>query len=264
MCIVIVAFQYRAGHPLVVAANRDEQHARPTRMADFWAEAPDVLAGRDLEAGGTWLGVTRDGRFAAVTNYAEPPLDPAPPRSRGELTRDFLLSDAEPEDYCAWVAEKGELYRGFNLLVGDRTALGYVSNRVPGYRMLGPGIYAVANHLLDTEWPKVRRGKRGLSEMLGGAPEELFAVLDDSSLPPDAELPQRGNDLEFERRVAPCFIIGQDYGTRASTVVHMSDDRLSFIEHNFGPNALPGPRRAWDLPLEPVSGSSAVSRRAFR
>ncbi len=258
MCVVIVAFRQHPEQPLVVAANRDEFHGRPTLMADFWDDHPEVLAGRDLDAGGTWLGVTRSGRFAAVTNYGEPPPDPLPPRSRGDLTRNFLTGDADVESYCAAVAATGQLYRGFNLLVGDRTTLGYVSNRVPGYRLLEPGIYAVANDLLDTEWPKVRRGKIGIRALLGGSAEELFTILDDTWVPPDAELPERGNDIAFERRVAPCFIMGDEYGTRASTVVQMHRDHLTFAERNHGPHGVAGVRRAWDLPLASRVCSAAV------
>jgi len=236
MCLILFAWRRHPEWQLVVAANRDEFHARPTRAADFWDEG-DLLAGRDLQGGGTWLGVTRSGRFAALTNVREPGrAPPADPRSRGELVRGFLLGDASP---AAWAASlDGEAYPGFNLLLGDAERLVWTSNR-GGTRELEPGLYGVSNGGLDAPWPKVTGGKRALSEALESqSPDDgaLLELLADTSAPPDAALPDTGVGLELERRLAPRFLVGEAYGTRCSTALWLDPARgCRFTEQNFDP-----------------------------
>jgi uncharacterized protein with NRDE domain len=243
MCLILFAWRARAGLPLVVAANRDEFHARPAAPAARWDDHPGVFGGRDLQDGGTWLAVaTGQGRFAAVTNVSEEPPAPAPAkRSRGELTAGFLAGSDDAADFAAAVAARGDAYRGFNLLLGDRGGLCYVTNRgaartVP--RRLEPGVYGLSNHVLDAPWPKVRRGKAALETALdaGASLDALFAVLADRTVAADHELPQRGRDIAVERRTSPAFIVGEAYGTRASTVLVARDGVLTFAEQSFAAN----------------------------
>ncbi|MBL8971634.1 MAG: NRDE family protein, partial [Myxococcales bacterium] len=206
MCTLLFAWQVDPARPLIVAANRDEFHARPTAAASTWprdaeASAPEIVAGRDLQAGGTWLGVTREGRFAALTNVREPFVAPPPgARSRGGLVAEFLRGRAAPGEYLAGLAP--DAYAGFNLVVGDRSSLWYLSNRSGPARALGPGVYGVSNAALDTPWPKVRRGRENLARLVAAgaaSPEAVLALLADRAPAPDAELPDTGVGLVMER-----------------------------------------------------------------
>jgi uncharacterized protein with NRDE domain len=174
MCLILFAHGAGEDFPLVLAANRDEFYERPTAPAAFWTEAPHVLAGRDLQAGGSWLGVTRTGRWAALTNYRDPPTSRPGRPSRGMLVSDFLTGSATPEQYLAAVAADAERYDGFNLLVGDPSGVHYFGNRMADGgepSRLEPGVYGLSNHLLDTPWPKVARGRTRLKALLAdGAP----------------------------------------------------------------------------------------------
>ncbi len=182
MCLVLWAYYRHPRYQLVLAANRDEFYARPSAPAHRWPEAPDVLAGRDLEAGGTWLGVSERGRLALVTNYREPNRRAVGRRSRGWLTRDFLLENEPPAAYLERVLSEGNAYNGFNLLVGDTETLAYGSNRSDSIRVLAPGLYGLSNHLLGTRWPKVTRGLVAFEAILQHDsidPEALLALLAD-------------------------------------------------------------------------------------
>jgi uncharacterized protein with NRDE domain len=227
MCLIALAYDV-SPHRLVVAANRDEFHARPAAPAHFWPDAPDLLAGRDLLAGGTWMGITRTGRFAAVTNYREPEPPPADAPSRGGLTAGFLTGTASAEDFARSLAGRGDRYAGFNLLVGDAGGLYYVTNRHPGWRRLSPGVYGISNHLLDTDWPKVRDAKEALSGALSHPVPELeaalFAALAREAFAPDHALPDTGVGIEVERVLSSPFIRAGAYGTRASTVLTVGPD----------------------------------------
>ena len=209
MCLILLAWRAQARHSLVVAANRDEFHARCADRAGFWRDAPDILAGRDLEAGGTWLGVSRKRRFAAVTNYRGG-RDARAVESRGALATRFLAADASPADYVAGMSGRLDAYSGFNLLVGDGRELWWLSNRDGGSRRLEPGIYGLGNFLLDTpevEQPKARF-RRALEPAV--AIDPLFSVLADF------------------RIVAPA------YGTRCATVLFAAQDgTMTFAERAF-------------------------------
>ncbi|MHC4829094.1 MAG: NRDE family protein [Planctomycetota bacterium] len=225
MCLILFSWQTHPEYPLVVLANRDEFYDRPAAHADWWEDAPSIWAGRDLEAGGTWMGVTREGRFAALTNYREPGKTKPDAPSRGELVADFLRSEASPEAHLPALRASGAACNGFNLLFGVGERLGYHSNRGAESVGLSPGIYGLSNHLLDTPWPKVRRGKEGLADVLRAADgpegilENAFALLSDASVAPDVELPDTGVGLELERLLSPMHIESSLYGTRASTVL---------------------------------------------
>jgi uncharacterized protein with NRDE domain len=228
-------------HPdyrLILAANRDEFYNRPTAPLDYWADYPDVLAGRDLKGNGTWLGVTRSGRIAAITNYREPAAHMQNAPSRGILIRDFLTGNASPERYLRAVSKMSQAYNGFNLIAGDPSGLYYYSNRATRIQQLQPGLYGISNHLLDTSWPKLKKGKMRLQGQLGGkekvVPEKIFEILSDNSLPPDDELPDTGVGLDWERILSPLFISSPDYGTRSSSVVLLDKSgRVSIGERTF-------------------------------
>ena len=197
MCLIVIGWRAHPDYPLVVAANRDEFFARPSAPVDFWPEAPQILAGRDLEAGGTWLGVTRHGRFAALTNYREGGRQHPDAPSRGALVADYLAGTADAGAYLQAVAARGGDYNGFNLFAGDGERLGYYSNRsgeAATPRWLSPGIYGLSNHLLDTPWPKLAAAKCAFTAALQTLPDEapFFSLLAVREIVPDEHLPQTG------------------------------------------------------------------------
>lgn len=249
MCLILVAWRSHPDYPLVVAANRDEFFARPSSPAAFWQEAPDVLAGKDLQAGGSWMGMTRSGRFAALTNFRDPGSQRPDAVSRGLLVAGFLRGRVPAADYLEAVSRRGHDFNGFNLLAGDGENLGWYSN-VPGAAplLLEPGIYGVCNHLLDTPWPKVRAAKSALGEALGELPGDaaLFRLLRDDTIHPDESLPRTGVSLEWERLLSAAFVRAGGYGTRNSTVCRIGrDDWIVFDEQTWLEGGAAGPRRRY-------------------
>lgn len=224
MCLIVIGWRARPDMPLLVAANRDEWRDRPAEPAHWWPDAPSILAGRDLKARGTWMGVTREGRFAAVTNFRDPSDRRSTARSRGGLVTEFLLSGDSPEAYLARVAAEAGEYNGFNLIVGDRASLWYFGSREGIARAISPGVHGLSNHVLDEPWPKVIRGRQAMERALVDDDPfpSLFTLLGDPEGVSDDELPSTGVALEWERRLAAPLITGADYGTRASTVVSFS------------------------------------------
>lgn len=257
MCLIVFAHRRHAGYPFVFAANRDEFFERPTAPAGFWEDAPEVLAGRDLEAGGTWCGITRTGRFGAITNYREPSRQLAGAPSRGDLVAAFLRGAEAPEAYLRRRAAEAHRYNGFNLIVGDLQRLFYFSNRDGDVRELPPGIYGLSNHLLDTPWPKVTLARAMLEERLASSvldPEPFFQLLADETRALDEALPDTGVGRQWEQVLSPIFIRSPRYGTRASTVIWVErDGRVTFFERSFGaPEEVPETRR-FQFVLEPSS-----------
>jgi len=243
MCLILLAYRAHPRYPLILAANRDEFYQRPTVPAAFWESEPQLLAGRDLKSGGTWLGISRTGRLAALSNFRDPLSirDNAP--SRGGLVTDFLRGNIPPAEYLEMLRQRSQDYNGFNLIFGDRENLFVYSNRGNVPPLLPPGIHGLSNHLLDTPWPKVTLGKRALAEILahGKQPaiEEIFALLADCTLPDDSLLPDTGVGLETERLLAPLFISGPTYGTRSSTILLIGHDAtVTFLERTY--NGAPG------------------------
>jgi uncharacterized protein with NRDE domain len=219
-------------YPCVVAANRDEFHARPTAAADWWPDHPQILAGRDLQAGGTWLGLTRGGRFAALTNYRDPEQRRADAPSRGALVTSLLDSGASVAESLGRLHAVGANYNGFNVIFCDGERLGiYESVRGSG-RELEPGIYGLSNHLLDTPWPKVRNAKSRLEASLGEMPDTapLLALLRDDRPAPDEELPRTGVSLEWERLLSSAFVRARDYGTRCSTIIRIDAGGRAYFD----------------------------------
>ncbi len=269
MCLVFVAWRAHPRYPLVVAANRDEFHARPTAPAAPWEAEPGpvgrerrILAGRDLVAGGTWLGVTAAGRFAALTNYrgSVPPGPGAP--SRGRLVVDFLRGRLAARDHAREAAGEADRYSGFNLLLADRDDLFWVTNRSAERTMeVPPGCHGLGNDRLNVRWPKVTGGLVEFRRLLhsGFAPEELFALLADDEPAPEAELRATG----LERAHSARFIRGEVYGTRSSTVLLIDEDgAVAFEERSFDARAVETGRVAFDLPAGARKARAAGSTRS--
>ena len=245
MCLILLAVEMHPKYKLVMAANRDEFYDRPSAPAHFWKEAPELLAGRDLKAGGTWQGITRHGRLGMITNYRDPASVKKNAPSRGKLLARFLQGRQTPWDYLEEVQLEGERYNGFNLIVGDQKQLYWYSNRNGHASALAPGLYGLSNHLLDTPWPKVTRGKERMARLLAAREKDfdsdaLFRLLEDRHTPSDNSLPSTGVGLEWERTLSPIFISSPTYGTRSSTVLLIDqEDRATFVERTF--NAHPKP-----------------------
>ena len=257
MCLILLALDTHPDYALVLAANRDEFYDRPTVAAAFWKDAPAVLAGRDLRAGGTWLGMDRRGRLAAVTNYRQGRRETVAPRSRGHLVAGYLTGELDARTCIARVERADpQLYNGFNLLVGDARGLHYLSNRKGRTRALAPGVYGLSNHLLDSAWPKVTAGKSGLTAILSATGAELvaelFLLLADRQQAADDLLPVTGVSPEWERLLSAAFIATPEYGTRSSTVILLRRDRRAlFVERSFGPGGTPGDEVRYEVELEP-------------
>lgn len=229
MCLIVFAWQVVPGTPLIVAANRDEFYDRPALPADWWDDHPDVYAGRDLQGGGTWLGISRNGRFSALTNIRAPSEKLMDAPSRGALVADYLAGRAGPQAYVSEVDAHAQRYNGFNLLVGDGRQLVWYSNRKKedprNGKPLAPGIYGLSNDALDSPWPKVVRTKAQFASLLcQGAPREaFFEMLTDTSRASDCRLPKTGVGIEMERLLSSVLIESTNYGTRTSTVVQIDD-----------------------------------------
>lgn len=226
MCLILFAVKPNPKYRLVVAANRDEFYSRPAYPARLWNDHPEILAGRDAEMGGTWLGVNRQGKFAAVTNYRETPPVKIPPRSRGELPLRYLAGNKDASAYAASIVPKANDYRGFNLLAADDFSVQYLCNRTGETKTLINGYYGLSNQVLNCSWPKVSLGRKQLKQSLDNIEDELserlFDILMDS-----------GDGREFSNS----FISGEEYGTRAMTVVLIGrDGDIYFEERTFGVN----------------------------
>ncbi|HAK53171.1 MAG TPA: hypothetical protein DCM54_14900 [Gammaproteobacteria bacterium] len=227
MCLVLFAIAPLDHYRFVVAANRDEYYERPTRPATFWPENPEILAGKDLSMGGTWMGVTKSGRFAAVTNFRETPASPVPPLSRGEITTHFLESSDPAEAYLDNLATRASMYRGFNLILGDGDNFFYYSNQLEESIKLEPGFYGLSNQLIDCDWPKVSEGREKLRSKIEskGLDQILFNLLSDEGDP---------------RAFSNSFIASAEYGTRSQSVMtHRTDGTIKFSEKNFSKNGRP-------------------------
>jgi uncharacterized protein with NRDE domain len=257
MCLLVIAWQVHPRYRLVVAANRDEFHERPTERMARWPAPDDLIAGRDLRAGGTWLGIDRRRRFGIVTNFRElqRPAPGAP--SRGNLIPGYLRNQAPVTQYIHTLEPVAEQYSGFNLLLTDHAdpgadvnragsdSLWYVSNRAPQFaRSLPPGIYGLSNELLDTPWPKLQRVRKRFDALIdqpGNISEEaLFAILaDPTQAGVDDALPDTGLSQEWEQLLSSPFVRNQDYGTRCSTVLLQGHSgAVTLIERRFGPQGV--------------------------
>lgn len=255
MCLILVAWRAHPRYPLVVAANRDEFFSRPAVGASFWPN-DDILAGRDIQGGGTWLGISRAGRIAALTNYRDPTRQRDGLPSRGRLVTEFLTSDEPAPSWLHELATHRGCYNGFNLMVADASgSLACLSSVTGEIRHLEPGIYGLSNHLLDSPWPKVSAAKSALSTALGALPDDgpLFDLLRDETIHPDSALPRTGVSLEWERLLSSAFVKAPGYGTRCSTVVMIdSAGTAVFDEQTWMEGAKPGERRRYRFKLSAV------------
>lgn len=239
MCLIFIGLKNHPKYKLIVAANRDEFYDRKTAPAAFWEDHPQILGGRDLQAQGTWLGITAHGRICMVTNFRDPKNQHAQAPSRGKLVTDFLRDTSSGEKYLERVEPHAKKYNGFSLIAGTIDALYYFSNYKDGIVNLNSGLFGLSNHLLETPWPKVEKGKAEIQSLLRSSSVEasdLFRVLSDETIGDDAKLPDTGVGLERERYLSAAFIRTPGYGTRSSTVILVDyNNNVSFHERVFHP-----------------------------
>lgn len=261
MCLISFAYKYPEDFYLVLAANRDEFYSRKTRKADYWEENSEIWGGKDLEGGGTWMGIRKDGKFSFLTNYRNLHLDPVlHPKSRGNLVREFLLNDDSAEEYIDRIRDSGNEYEGFNLVVGDLNSAIYWNNRKDLILDLPPGVYALSNGILDEPWFKTDRLKnrfteelekmaKGISENPPSSPgipgqgqrwsertidlasEAFFSILKDTTQAPDDRLPDTGLEKWKEKALSSSFIQTPGYGTRSSTYVALKQSKGDLAPH---------------------------------
>jgi len=234
MCLLLLSYNTHSQYKMIIAANRDEFYSRPAAPAAFWKEHPSLLAGRDLKGGGTWLGITKRGDFAAITNYRDPAHFVKDAPSRGMLVLDYLTGRDSPKNYADALLKNSLRYNGFNLLLSNQSELYYVSNQMQKSVLLSPGIYGLSNHFLDTPWPKVEKSKASFLNVLNDeniSAFDMFDILLDTSKPSDKLLPDTGVGLAIERALSPVFISTTLYGTRSSTVIFIKyTGEIRFIE----------------------------------
>ncbi len=237
MCLIIFAYNHHPKYRMVIAANRDEFYERPAKAASFWADKPNILAGRDLKAGGTWLGVNRSGHYAVITNYRDPLSHKEIAPSRGHLVENYLAYKTSPKSYLNQLSADGDKYNGFNLLVGDKHSLYYYSNREKNIYEIPHGVHGLSNSLLNVKWPKVERGRVSLEKILAAREpdvELLFTMMADREEAADNKLPDTGVGLALERILSPPFVVSPNYGTRLTTVILIDyEGDIRFWERTF-------------------------------
>lgn len=256
MCLLVFAWRPRPGLDLVVAANRDEFHERPSAPAAFWEDSPGVLGGRDLRGGGSWLLLSREGRFAAVTNVRDPKARKTGAPSRGGLVVEFATGGERPLAFLRTVAGIADRYEPFNLVVGDGTTLAYFGSRAGAPRDLPPGFYGLSNGSLDAPWPKVERTRSRLAALLeDGRPtlDALLALVDDVEGAPDAALPDTGVGLELERLLASPRIVSPLYGTRVSAAVVVAGGETAFVERTWSASGEVAGERRLEIARSPLA-----------
>ncbi len=238
MCLINFHLHNHPNYKLIIAANRDEFYARPTARAHFWEDYPTVLAGRDLMQMGTWLGITKAGRFAALTNYRDPSMEQQGKISRGEIVTDYLTSELTPQEYLQLLRKQKDNYVGFNVLVGNSEMIYYYNNIQDEISPIAKGTHALSNHFLNTPWPKVTKGRQMLQEYVQQhnkvQMDDLFDIISDAEEADDDALPETGVGIELERKLSPLFIRTADYGTRSSTVLLIDrNHQVTFVERTY-------------------------------
>lgn len=239
MCLIALAWEPDSRYRLVVAANRDEFHERPTAPLGRWTDEPSIVAGRDLEAGGTWMGITTEGRWAAVTNFRETTPPPEDATSRGTMVADFLRSTESPERWLESLRGGANRFAGFNLFIATPDEVGFLTNRSDHVTSLEPGVHGLSNGPWNADWPKVARAIKGMEDALGSdsVEEDLFELLRDRAVAPDETLPDTGFGIDRERTLSPIFVLGETYGTRSSTVLIVrTDGRVTIREKSWTPD----------------------------
>lgn len=244
MCLITFAYKVHPEYRLILASNRDEFYARPTRKAQPWfpEQLPYIIAGKDLEAGGTWMGVTKSARWAALTNYRDPKWEVLDPPSRGQIVLNYLKNPAPPEKFIKQLNEHAGKYAGFNVLVGDASDLYHYSNYDQKITAIAPGIHGVSNALLDTPWPKLDQAKSDLERIINKNTSlnknDLFGLLENPVQATDDDLPDTGIPYEWEKAVSSVFIKTETYGTRCSTVLLIGNNgEVEFTERRFTPDS---------------------------
>ncbi len=239
MCLLLVANKVHPKYKLIIAANRDEDYSRPTEKAGFWNDYPNIAAGRDLKDGGTWLGISKEGKFAAITNFRDLDKKENAP-SRGMLTKNFLTGRSSPLEYSEELKRNAAEYNGFNLVFGLLNEIYFFSNRNGEPVKLEKGVYGLSNCLLDTPWPKVVKGKDMLRKILNIEPlrlDSIFNLLLDNKPADDKHLPDTGIGLEAERILSSIFVKTEGFGTRCSTLVMINNhNEVDFIEKTYHPD----------------------------
>ena len=252
MCILTFSYKTHPDYPLVIAANRDEFYIRPTEPAQIWEDAPHILAGRDTEKGGTWLGVSSRGRMVAITNYRDPELAETGLYSRGKIATDFLNTEVMAAFFARDLQEKRDLYGPFNVLLYDGDKLIHYNNVVDEITEVPPGVHCMSNATLNTPWPKVESLKASLEKVMENphfTDEDLFQILSDRTKAEDEQLPSTGVPLELERKLSPIFIHFEGYGTRSSTAIRLNGDSWDFTERTFE-NGHYISSKTFNLPIE--------------
>lgn len=238
MCLINFQFHAHPNYKLIVVANRDEFYDRKTEPAHFWKDAPNLLAGRDLVGLGTWLGITKEGKFAALTNYRNPTEVVSGKTSRGEIVQKFLAGNLSSEEYLQSLHKDKEKYNGFNVILGNAEKLYYYNNVEGEIVKIVPGTHGLSNKFLNTAWPKVVKGKERLKAYSLSKEEldieELFAIVTDAEMAMDEDLPNTGVGMELERNLSPLFIKMSNYGTRCSTVILVdNNNNITFAERTY-------------------------------
>jgi uncharacterized protein with NRDE domain len=237
MCLIVFAYKSHPKYKFIFAANRDEFYNRPSEQADYWKDNSELLAGKDLQAGGTWMGITKQGRFAAVTNYRDLKNIKENAPSRGMLTLDFLNDNISAKKYYKNIKPSLQDYNGFNLILGSVDELFYFSTKTHGIKKLDPGIYGLSNATLNTDWPKVKKSRDVLSVLLKNDeihPWELLSILNDTRKAKEEDLPDTGIGMEWEKILSSIFIQSPKYGTRCSTAVVVDiDNNFRLAEKTF-------------------------------
>ena len=253
MCLIAFAYNMHPEYKLVLMANRDEFYKRPTRAAQFWnnEHKPDLLAGKDLEGGGTWMGVTKTGKWAALTNYRDPNWTRDNPPTRGNIALNYLTDSYSPEQYLNELQKTALQYEGFNVLVGDKENLFHYSNANDKITKLEPGIHGVSNAVLNTSWPKLKFAKDELSNAVNRDnlnKELLFKVLKNDQQAAEKAIPNTGIPHELEKAISPVFIQTENYGTRCSTLIFINrNGSVSFTERRFSEKGEPFEENTFEL-----------------
>ena len=241
MCLILFSYKNTPQYKLILISNRDEFHNRLTKPLNFWENNPDIISGIDMVGSGTWLGLNKNGRFAALTNYRDPLSIKANAPTRGDIVRNFLESNIDPKTYLIEIQKNNpKKYNGFNLLAGDLNSMYYTSNRINNVLNIEPGLYGLSNSLLNVSWPKLEKGKKELNRVISKnskfSNEELFNILTDKTRPPENELPDTGIGLEWEKMLSSIFIQNPIYGTRSSSIILIDyENKARFIERTYDP-----------------------------
>ena len=239
MCLIAVAYHKHPRYKLILIANRDEFYSRATQKAKFWDTDgyPDILAGKDLEAGGTWMGIAKSGKWAALTNYRDPEWKLENPISRGKLVLNFLTNSDSTQKYAQILNNEADKYLGYNILLGDADQIIHFSNFDKSPTTIKEGLFGVSNALLDTSWPKLDKAKASLKEIVNNEhidKEYLFSVLHDDTEASENQLPNTGIPYKWEKAISPLFIKTKTYGTRSSSILLMDYlGNINFTERIF-------------------------------